>query len=283
MPIWKTAVVVASVCALSAPLGAQTAQVPAGFTAAFDGKTLKGWKGDPDFFRVKDGTLEGGSDRPITNNTFLVLDKKYPNFELRFKYRWVTPVGNSGIQFRSYLIDPDHYYMVGMQANVTPVGKALERFAMLYEEIGERQEMVLLGQRATITRQQAAGGGQGRIVRTVHEMINSREEITSSIKPDGWNEDVVIVYGDRMVHAVNGFLAYDATDKDPMSPKDGYIGIQVHKGPAMTVQFKDMVIKPLTSFPNIAGRFVTRPSPAPAPRVTYKDSTKVNFPDTPLP
>lgn len=280
---WKTAATAVTVCILSAPLGAQTAPVPAGFTSIFDGKTLNGWKGDPNFFRVKDGTLEGGSDKPITNNTFLVLNKPYPNFELRFKYRWVTDVGNSGIQFRSFLIDPDHYYMVGMQANVTPVGKALERFAMLYEEIGERQEMVLLGQRATITRQQAAGGGQGRIVRTVHEMVNSREEIAKSIKPNDWNEDVLIVYGNRSVHAVNGFLAYDATDNDPMGSKTGYIGIQVHKGPPMTVQFKDVVIRPLTSFPNIDGRFKVTRSPAPAPAVTYKDSTKVNFPDTPLP
>lgn len=283
MRTWKTAAIVALVCAASAPLGAQTAPTPAGFTSIFDGKTLKGWKGDTKFFRVTNGTLEGGSDEPITHNTFLVLNKPYPNFELRFKYRWVTNVGNSGIQYRSFLIDPDHYYMVGMQANVTPVGKALERFAMLYEEIGERQEMVLLGQRATITRQQAQNGGQGRIVRTVHEMINSREEIAASIKPNDWNEDVLIVYGNRAVHAVNGFMAYDAIDNDPMGAKDGYIGIQVHKGPAMQVQFKDMVIRPLTSFPNIDGRFIVKRSPAPAPAVTYKDSTKVNFPDTPLP
>ena len=58
---------------------------------------------------------------------------------------------------------------------------------------------------------------------------------------------------------------------------------QLHKGPASTVQFKDVVIRPLTSFPDITGRFITRPSAAPEPSRTYKDSTKVNLPDTAMP
>jgi hypothetical protein len=285
--ILKSAAFVALAACTFVPLQAQQdtkpAPVPKGFTSIFDGKTLKGWSGDPTFWSVRDGALTGSADTPIAYNTYLILNKPYANFEIRFKYRFLTEAGNSGLQFRSAQLAGNHI-MVGMQANVTPITKSPERFAMLYEELGERQEMVLLGQKAEVTRVQAAGGGQGRIVRTVSGMINSRDEILKAVRPAGqWNEDVLIVYGNRFVHAVNGYLAFDATDADPMGAKDGLLGWQLHKGPASTVQFKDVVIRPLTSFPNIAGRFITKPSAAPEPSRTYKDSTKVNLPDTAMP
>ena len=56
---------------------AKTAAVPAGFTPLFDGKTLKGWRGDPTLWSVRDGAITGGSDTPIAANTFLILDKPY--------------------------------------------------------------------------------------------------------------------------------------------------------------------------------------------------------------
>ncbi len=263
-----------------APAYAQQAPVPAGFTSLFDGTTLNGWRGDPTVFSVRDGAITGGSDKPIDKNTYLILNKPYANFEIRFKYRFLEEVGNSGLQFRSGDIG-GNFFMAGPQANITPLPKSRERFAMLYDEIGEKQEMVLLGQKATITRAQAAGGGQGRIVRTVTGMVNDRTEILSKVNPaPGWNEHVLIVHGNRMVYAINGYMAFDATDNDPMSLKDGLIGIQVHKGPAMWIQMKDIVIKPLTSFPDITGRFITKPVTLNTPIVSYKDSTKVNLPDT---
>lgn len=263
------------------PLQAQEA-VPAGFTSIFDGKTLKGWRGDPKFWSIRDGAITGGDDKPIDFNTYLILEKSYPNFEIRFKYRFLTEAGNSGLQFRSGQA-PGNYVLAGMQANVTPVGKSLDRFAMLYDELGDRQEMVLLGQKAQIDRVQAIGGGTGRIVRTVTGTVNSQADIIAAVKPAGqWNEDVLIVYGNRFVHAVNGYLAFDAIDADVLAPKDGLIGWQLHKGPASYVQFKDIVIKPLNSFPDITGRFISKPGAAPAVNRTYKDSTKVGTPDTPL-
>lgn len=260
------------------------AKMPAGFKSIFDGKTLNGWRGDPAFWSVKDGAITAGADQPIVSNTYLILDKPYANFELHYRYRFRQEAGNSGIQFRSGQTPDGSFVLGGMQANVTPVGKP-ERFAMLYDEIGEKQEMVLLGQKATVSRVQANHGGQGRIVRTVEEMVNPREDILKAIHPAGdeWNEGVLIVYGNRFYHAVNGYLAFDATDVDPLATKDGLIGIQLHKGPASWFQFKDMWIKPLTSAPNIAGRFITKPTPAAEPRRTYKDSTQVGLPDTPLP
>jgi hypothetical protein len=260
---------------------AQAQNLPAGFVSLFDGKTLKGWRGDTRYWSVRDGAITGASDSPITRNTYLILDRPYPDFELRFKYRFLNEEGNSGIQFRSGQV-PGNFAMAGMQANVTPIGRDIDRFAMLYDELGDRQEMVLLGQRAEITRMQSGGGGTARIVRNVIEMVNPREDILKAVKPAGeWNEDVLIVHGNHIVHAINGHLVFDATIKDPLSPKDGLIGLQLHISKPSAVQYKDVYLKPLKSFPDISGRFISKPVPAPDPRRTYKDSTKVKTPDTP--
>lgn len=273
---------VALAVAWSIPVAAQSAPASEGFTSIFDGKTLDGWRGDPAYFAVRDGAITAGSDQEIPGNTYLILEKPYADFELRYKYRWATEGGNSGIQFRSGIAE-GHFAMAGMQANLTPIIRRTERFGMLYEELGDRAEMVLLGQRAEITRMAAGQGGQGRIVRTVLATTNPREGIIASIKPyPEWNEVVLIAHGVRIVHVINGLVAFDATDKDPLGRKDGLIGIQVHGGAPMSLQIKDMAIKPLTSLPDLS-RFITNPGPAPEPSRTYKDSTKVAMPDTPLP
>lgn len=254
-------------------LHAQSAPVPAGFTSLFDGKTLKGWRGDPKVWSVRDGAITASTDAPITHNTFLILDKPYANFEMRLKYRFLTPTGNSGLQFRSGQGE-GNFVLGGMQSNITPANFTAcglpscgeERFGMLYEELG-RLEMVLLGEKATITRRQAKTGGPGQMVRTVTGTTNPREAIINSIKqaPE-WNEDILIVHGNRYVHIINGLVVFDATDNDPLGAKDGLIGLQAHAGPPSTAQFKDLVIRPLTAFPDIS-RYVSNPGPPPPPAV----------------
>lgn len=278
----ETAAAVALLVASYGSLSAEPAMLEEGFARIFDAETLDGWRGDFDYFSVQDGALTAGSDQEIPGNTFLILEKPYGDFELRYKYRWATEGGNSGIQFRSGIAE-GHYAMAGMQANLTPLISSTERFGMLYEELGDRAEMVLLGQKAVITRRAAGRGGRGRIVRTVLSTTNPRATIIDSIRPyPEWNEVVLIAHEERIVHVINGLVAFDATDKDPLARRDGLIGIQVHAGAPMILQIKDMVIKPLAELPDL-NRFVTNPGPAPKPSRTYKDSTKVAMPDIPLP
>lgn len=272
----------AALAALWSTPFAAPASVPEGFTAMFDGNSLNGWRGDAKYFTVRDGVLTVGSTQPISDNTFLIHEKPYGDFELRYKYRWATEQGNSGIQFRSGIAE-GHFTLAGMQANLTPLIPAKERFGMLYEELGDRVEMALLGQKAEITRRAAGRGGQGRVIRTVLATTNPREKIMGSVKPyPQWNEVVLIAHGEHIVHVINGLVAFDAMDKDPLARRDGLIGIQVHSGPSMQLQITDMVIRPITSMPSLSG-FKTEPGPAPEPSRTYKDSTKVAMPDVALP
>lgn len=253
--------------------------VPKGFTALFDGKSLKGWHGDTTIWSVRDGAITGGSDERLPFNTYLIHDKPYGNFELRYKYRWLSAEGNSGFQFRSGVAE-GHYALAGYQANVIPSKAQPERYGMLYAELTDRQEIALLGQKVELTRRTATGGGTARVVRTVKEMVNSRDDLLNSVRSNPeWNEVVVIAYGNRIVSAINGYLAFDALDKDPLAPTAGLFGLQAHSGPPMMVQYKDIVIKPLTAEPSFTAGFKSTPTAAPAPTQTYKDSTRAGLAD----
>src|SRR5712692_2882486 len=57
-----------------------------GFESIFDGKSMKGWDGDPTFWRVENGALVGEStpEKPLKVNTFLIWRGGQPaDFELK--------------------------------------------------------------------------------------------------------------------------------------------------------------------------------------------------------
>jgi hypothetical protein len=242
---------------------AVTQESPAEFASMFDGSTLDGWRGDPTIWSVRDGAITGGSNEPLTSNTFLIYEKPNSDFELHYKYR-ISGIGNSGVQFRSVVSDEEVFAVQGYQANVVPEDQA-ERFGMLWEE-GGRGELALLGHRMVIN------NVDGEVVEEVLESTNPRELLLGSVRPyPEWNDVVVIAHGNHMVHALNGYLLFDAVDNDPAARKDGVFAIQAHSGPPMYVQFKDIMIKELDSAPELDGRFITNPGPPtpaqPGPRV----------------
>ena len=111
----------------------------AGFKSLFNGKDLTGWEG-LSFWSVKDGVLVGQTttEKPIKGNTFLVWKDGAPaNFELRATFRLTgqneKKQANSGIQYRSRLIDPVAFVVGGYQADFDSSGQYA---GMLFEEKG---------------------------------------------------------------------------------------------------------------------------------------------------
>ncbi|HZV19714.1 MAG TPA: DUF1080 domain-containing protein [Sphingobium sp.] len=264
-----SALLLAGACTAAPTQTADTAvgnDAEAGFEQLFDGKSLDGWRGDPAVWSVRDGAITGGSDKPLTSNTFLIYPKTYSNFELHYKYR-MSGDGNSGVQFRSVVADEAKYAVHGLQANVVPPEQA-ERFGMLWEE-GGRAELALLGHQMVLRRE------NDKLVKTVQASTNPRDLLYSIVRPyPEWNDVVLIAYGNRMVHALNGYVLFDAVDEDPVSRKEGILALQSHSGPPMHVQFKDIAIKPLSAPPSLENRFITNPGPPtpadPGPRVPRK-------------
>ncbi|HDZ13402.1 MAG TPA: DUF1080 domain-containing protein, partial [Pricia sp.] len=91
-----------------------------GFMEIFDGKTLEGWTGDPNYWSVKNGNLTGEvtPETLLENNTFIIWDGGQPgDFELKLEFK-IAESGNSGINYRSEKIDTIPNALRGYQADI---------------------------------------------------------------------------------------------------------------------------------------------------------------------
>ncbi len=205
-----------------------------GFEAIFDGKTLKGWDGDPAVWRVENDVIIGEStaEKPLKANTFLIWRGGQPkDFELKLDYRINST--NSGVQYRSVeLPEVGKWALKGYQADIdfqnTYTGQ-------LYEERG-RGFLALRGQMTHLQ------DGKKRMIAN----LRSGDELKSLIKVNDWNQLHVIARGNRLTHVLNGHLMAEAIDDDATNrAMGGLIGFQMHVGPPMKVEYRNIWLKNL--------------------------------------
>ena len=217
----------------AAPIAPAAAADEAGFESLFDGESLDGWRGREDLWSVEDGAIVGrtSAENPLQANTFLVRDEPAENFELRLQYK--IEGGNSGVQYRSEVFDADKFRVKGPQADIDSSPKYT---GIHYSE----QANGILALRGQMTVFEAgAGKGESRVVGTCGDPAELQERFIK----DGWNEYRIVADGPVMQHYVNGQLMSQVTDERPDREKAGVIALQLHRGPAMTVRFKDVRIK----------------------------------------
>ncbi|MGH8016690.1 MAG: 3-keto-disaccharide hydrolase [Opitutaceae bacterium] len=221
-----------------------TARTPAaepGFIKLDNGRDLAGWSGDPRYWSVQDGAITGKSTagNPVEANTFLIWQGGKPaGFELRAQFRLTTEQGNSGIQYRSRVLDGDRWVVGGYQADMD----AANRYTgMLYEEKG-RGIVVRPGERIRIGPLDDAG----KPTLSAAGPAGDAAAIKAAIHTGDWNEIVIIAEGNHLRHYVNGRLTAEAFDDDETkAAKSGVLALQLHTGPPMTIQFKDIRLKRL--------------------------------------
>lgn len=210
-----------------------------GFKSLFNGKDLSGWEGNWDLWSAKDGTITGitKADPKLTHNTFLVYtNAPVDDFELRVSYRIVN--GNSGMQYRSKVLRKGEFGPVvgGYQADFE-AGKTYS--GILYEEQG-RGILAQRGQKTVI--KEVDGKTKVEVVGS----LGKSEDIQAKIKNEEWNDYVVIAKGNHLQHFINGMQTVDVVDEQPAkASKSGILALQIHVGPPMTVQFKNIRIKSL--------------------------------------
>ena len=200
----------------------------------FNGKDLTGWKGG-DFWSVEDGCITGRTtkEKPTKGNTFLVYKDEVADFELTFKYKIIG--GNSGVQYRSKLVDEKGYVVAGYQADFE-AGKT--HSGILYEEKG-RGILAQRGQKIVI--KEGAAPNKPKI--EVAGEVGKSAEIQAKIKSEDWNDYRIVAQGGRLQHFINGVQTVDVTDETAIGAKKGILALQLHAGPPMVVQFKDLVLK----------------------------------------
>jgi hypothetical protein len=65
-------------------------------------------------------------------------------------------------------------------------------------------------------------------------------------KDKDWNEYRIVARGNHIEHWLNGFKTIEVTDNDPKGRAlEGILALQIHGGPPMLVEFKDILLKNL--------------------------------------
>lgn len=201
-----------------------------GFVHVFDGRTLRPWSGDPQYWSVKDGALTGTTDGSLKSNHFITWKfSTIRNFDLQVKVK-VTPGGNSGIQYRG-TSRPDLGLDIvsGYQCDV--VADNPDYNGMLYEEKG-RRILSHTGERVVVD-----ANGQGWVIGTMP---------VREFEAGQWHDYRVLVRGNHHQHWIDGHMTADLIDLDAKNRAlEGVLAVQVHVGPPMTIQYKDFKIKHL--------------------------------------
>jgi HEAT repeat protein len=181
-------------------------------TALFDGRSLAGWEGDTNVWRVRDGVIVGGSTNGNARNEFLTTARGYTNFVLRLEYKLVGTEGfiNGGVQFRSVRTGEPANEMSGFQADI---GAGYS--GCLYDESRRNTFLVRAGE----------------------------DQVKRLEKPGEWNRYEVRCAGPRIQILLNGEKTVDYTESNAAMPLDGLIGLQIHGGCKAEISFRNLTIE----------------------------------------
>jgi hypothetical protein len=164
------------------------------------------------------------------------------NFELRLQFRFrdvnEKRTANSGVQYRSRVLDTAKGIVGGYQADMDAGGRYV---GMLYEERG-RGILSKPGERVRLSPVPAGG----KFAPEVLGATAPADAVAAAFRLEDWNDLVITAVGNRLVHRVNGVITSDVTDLDPgAAASEGVLSLQLHKGPAMTIQFRNLGLTPL--------------------------------------
>lgn len=213
-----------------------------GFVSLFNGKDLTYWEGLPGYWSVKDGVIDGSETKENSVQTDLILTpskehpEKFVNYEFHIKWKMVSPDGNSGVQFRSVINNPETLHAGGYQADIDSGGRFT---GSIYDESG------IAGGRATMSNRGEKTVWDAENKRHNSPLSESNEELKQVLHNTGdWNEIVLTVNGNHVEYRINGHLMTELTDESPKAVlTGGVIALQMHKGFTMDIQFKDIFIK----------------------------------------
>jgi hypothetical protein len=208
------------------------AQEPA--LAIFNGRDLDKWDGDKRFWSVAGGTIRGETSldcMPATNTFLIWRGGVLKDFDLKLKFRLRN--GNSGVQYRSH--DLGKWSVSGYQAEIDN-GPGNSGF--LYEERG-RKFLALIGEKVEID--------AGQKPQILSQFARKKDLVASHYyKPQDWNDYRIVAQGNHLSHFINGIQTVDVVDNDAKgSSLEGILALQIHVGPPMLVEFKDIFLKNL--------------------------------------
>ena len=220
-----------------------------GFVNIFDGKTLAGWEGDPNYWKVENGNLVG-EITPATllkTNSFIIWRGGSPaDFELMLEFK-ITKNGNSGINYRSTQLKDVPNALKGYQADIDGANRYT---GQNYEERG-RTTLAYRGEKVTVNALANSSDSLHTHVknnawmeRMVTGSLGNSDSLLAKIKAEDWNTCHLIIKGNILQHYIKGILMSEVTDNDRVNGKSvGLLGVQVHVGPPMKVEYRNIRLK----------------------------------------
>jgi hypothetical protein len=218
------------------------------FTPLFDGKTLDGWRGDAPYWSVRDGAILGEitEETLIKANRFLIYEGEIPaDFEFVAEYR-VSPRGNSGINYRSEVVDGlDFHALRGYQCDLD----GQNRYTGSNYEERRRTTLASIGQSVIIPNTDDAADlkfveGNRWTAGKVESELPKAKELAPKILPDQWHEVRIVARGNVLEHFIDGEFMSKVVDDDEANRRStGRLGVQVHVGPPMTIEYRNLRLR----------------------------------------
>ena len=221
------------------------------FQPIFNGENLEGWSGDETYWSVKDGVLVGEvtPETILKRNSFIIYEKEQPaNFELTLDYR-ISTSGNSGVNYRSEKIKNKPFALRGYQSDIDGKNKYTgqnyeekKRTTLAY--MNEQVFIEVMPDSIPLTNIRKNVKRNCWQTRNVVSYLGDKEEMKTHINNNDWNTMHIIVKDNKMKHYVNRILMSEVTDLDTKNRSNkGFIGVQVHTGPPMKVEYKNILLK----------------------------------------
>jgi hypothetical protein len=215
-----------------------------GYVTLFDGVSLKGWDGNPKFWRVEGGAIVGEStpENPSGNTYIAYREVQAKDFTLKFEMK-VEGSGGSGLQYRSKTGIPwSRPIPANVTANVGPVnlnwmmtGPQADFWpSRIYtgQFYSENTPMGIMAYRGQVVE------GAGLAAKRLMGNIGDRTALGTLVKMNDWNEYTVIARGGTFIHIVNGQLMAVMIDDDPESSNNqaGIFGIEIEATTKVSVR-----------------------------------------------
>jgi Domain of Unknown Function (DUF1080) len=213
-------------------------EIPADTQVLFSkAQDFEHWKGNRERWSVEDNTIVGRNtaENPLPEHTYLIFNPgEFSDFELTLQFKIEGEGGNSGVQYRSKVVNEEKFKVAGYQADIDFNNK----FAgIVYEQDG-RGIVALRGESVTLD----ADGEK------IRKKFGDATKLGNGIHAGQWNEYRIVANGNRLEHYINNALTAQVTDdQTDKAATSGIIALQLHKGPPMTVRFKNIVVRKLAS------------------------------------
>jgi hypothetical protein len=227
----------------AAEIARLAARSDTGFVELFNGRDLSGWKGDVNYWSVRDGFITGQTLQDDAGSRFTCLTwdgGQLGDFEMRLQYRFKL--------LRDYK---------QAAAAIVYRGRSLKDF----EVRGYQYLLTYGGENTGFLTARDRVGMISYTAKTVAELFNQHDRVTkvadlettpamvtASVRKEDWNEAVIIAQGDHLIHKINGRVVADLLDKnDRRRVMSGALALELNTGlkPTM-VQFKSIRLKKLS-------------------------------------